>query len=184
MPIETENGNARRASRSAARRARGTARHGFARGFGKEKNGPERQAVPASSGARWQGKRGEVRARGERLADLTGVRAPRSFSGLRHPEEFGQEQMTRNTGHPLNLDRATRVNVPPLPTEYGRLINGWREQSSELLKAHPIVSFAVLGNCRVALHVDLGCIYCNIAQVDALHFSGTKLKAALDKVAP
>lgn len=183
MPIEIENGNARRASRSAARRARGTARHGFACGFGMEKNGPERRAVPSGSGTRWQGKRGEVRARGERLAETGCAKRPRSFGGLRHPEEFGQQYVTGDSGYTLDFDRALRSYVSTLPAKHGRLVNGGREQLSECLKGHSVMLFAVLGYLRSVRHADLSCISCNFWQGDMMHFSITKSKSALDKVA-
>lgn len=83
MPIEKENGSARRADWSATRQAPAYARNEETRVSGKgRKDAPERQALPASSGARMQGGWKEGSRGDLRLAEMIRARGPHSFGGL------------------------------------------------------------------------------------------------------
>lgn len=105
MPIERENGSARRADWSATRQAPAYARNEETRGSGKGgKDAPERQATPASSGAKMQGSWKEGSRGKLRLAEMRRARGPHSFGGLRSwPKYIWAQFVPRNPSEPLDL---------------------------------------------------------------------------------
>lgn len=112
--------------------------------------------------------------KGVRLAlrgDARGKR--RSFGGLRHLEKFRQDQIARNAGDRFDLNGPLWRDLPTLPAENGRLVDRRREELAEVLKAHPVVLFAISGDGGSVFHGANSCISCNYWQEGSLHVAIT-----------
>lgn len=92
--------------------------------------------------------------------------------------------MSGDADDAFDFDCTTRRDLPALPPQDRRLVDRRREQFPELLKAHPVIGFPVLGDGRCVSHVVICCISCNFIQAKKLHDAITLNNWRIDKVAP